>query len=379
MKYCQQMPIWNTNLRRNISYITWMLYNNKDTFYNTTNPILAIKVAQQLMYMKFNAIELRGNKVEPYERKKIDDVKDIIAHLEANKGDIVQFKEYVIVTYENESEFTLEAFKAFKKQQSASSAPASAPESAPKASESAPASAPALRETVSISTKEQARQEQSRKEQAKQLGKEAQVKLPELKPVPQKDLSNPTSKKFDIVGFTINKGMSSYAIPEEQKEKVLEVLPTILRNNLKDENVLLNVSDITINQKKVKQTRARIEFKEFLSIRETLQINDRKPLQPTQFETTGKNAGNPLNVWLFIVPATIKISENTNEQDKKYFEVINKLAEDELVKIASIMESIIERQKFAQSSRASSAQSPGDRGEAMTSRGPYRHLQTNEE
>ena len=53
-------------------------------------------------------------------------------------------------------------------------------------------------------------------------------------------------------------------------------------------------------------------------------------------------------------------------QDKDYFKAINKLAEDELVKIASIMEGIIERQKNAQSSRASSAQSPGNRGRGAT-------------
>ena len=203
-----------------------------------------------------------------------------------------------------------------------------------KEASSASESAPVLHEKVHPSAEELAQ-----KEQAKQLAQEAVQVQQALTPVSSRDISNPTSKKFDIVGYTINKQsqQSTYVIPEKQKATVLKVLPQELKVKLESQDVKLSED----------RTKARIEFNDFLSIKEILQqINERLDLQPTQFKTTDKEGniiGNPLNVWLFIVPAHVKIGERITQQEKDYFDAIKKIREEELEKILSIMNSIIKQ------------------------------------
>ncbi len=280
----------------------------------------------------------------------IEEIGFIIKHLTNNEKDIKIFNKYIkeIIFEKDDYTFTFDDFKKFKTSQPPSSA-----------------SEPVLRTRVPTSPEKQAE-----KEQAQKLGAEAQEKRSALKSTIPKDPLNPTSKKFDIVGFTINKQgqHSTYVIPEQQKTKVLEVLPQELKDQLKSEDVQL-----------LENKKARIEFKNFLSIKEILQqINERKPLQPTQFKTTDKEGNiteKPLNVWLFIVPMTYNLDQIT--QDNEYFDAINKIEEEELKKIAFKMEDIIKQLQPV-------AQSPGGRGGrggrggqarggSMTSRGPYRH------
>ena len=236
--------------------------------------------------------------------------------------------------------FTYSDFQKYLRQQiyPAAAGPASA-----LAASTAPVS-PALRETVFPNS-----------ELSKQLAEEAKQ---QLRAVPQKNPSTPFSKKFDIVGFTITKysNISSYVIPDDQKEKVLEVLPPELKEKLLNKNVQL----ITINR----IMRARIEFKDDLPIKNILgEINERENPQPIVFETTvSRSAGKPLKVWLFIVPMTFKIDVDTIDADIPYLEAINKLTENEFKKISSIMEGI--NQPVSKSPGGSAA--PTLASEAMT-------------
>jgi hypothetical protein len=269
----------------------------------------------------------------PSEIEKIEEIYNIIEHLDKNGDDIQLFNRYIKeeILKKEDYTFTFDDFEQFKEQLKTASQAPPAPSVA-----SSPTQA-FIRERVPPSSEVLAQQVLAEK-----LSKEAQVKHSELKPVPQKDPKNPTSKKFDIVGFTINKQgqRSTYVIPEQQKTTVLEVLPRELKDQLENENVQL-----------LENKKARIEFKNFLLIKEILrQINERESLLPTKFLTTGKTQGNTLLVWLFIVPMTYNLDKNT--QNKEYFDAINKIEEEELKKIAFIMDGIIKgRQPVAQSLR----------------------------
>ena len=360
MNYHTQILTWKMLKDWTIVIVTWMLYNKHNNllsdsyefFKDIKNAIVAIKVAQQLMYMKFDAIKIRERKeVKPEEIQKVAGVSVIIDYLDKENDDIAIFKEYVKDAYseKNVDYMTIEDFKAFKLQRT-SPAPvpvrvrASVAAAGPASSATAGPAFPTLESSVLASPVSSALSEKG---------------YTGPKKIAQKDPSNPVSKKFDIVGFTITKesNISSYVIQENQKEKVLEVLPPELKKKSKD-------VEFSKDHKK-----ARIEFTEDLSIKVILnEINDRKDPQPTIFQTTGKKSGNPLNVWLFIVPVTYKIDENTDEPNKPYLEAINKLAEDELVKIASRMEGIKE-------GRQPVAQSPGGKAVVASTSQPYRTQQ----
>jgi hypothetical protein len=308
-----------------ISFLPYLslLYRNQ---YFKDNAKLAIDFAKELIKMKFDAIEIRkslGHRLNELGIESIDSdrgkfrqqtgqIDEIIKYINNDANKIKMFIEYVIEQNIYSSVPTLTGFKRYELSKAS---PASVPVSALASS--------AFRKTVPPITKQLAAEAMLQQQQQQQL-----------RAVPQKNLSNPFSKKFDIVGFTIIKDSNiSYVIPDDQKEKVLEVLSPELKKKSKDVK-------LSSDQKK-----ARIEFTEDLPIKDILnEINDRKDPQPIVFETTGsRSAGKPLNVWLFIVPMTFKIDVGTNDADRPYLEAINKLADDELEKIASIMEGIIKQ------------------------------------
>ena len=390
-----QILTWNMYKFWTIVFVIYMFYNRlkpfdvvNEVFKDDNNAIVALKVAQQLMYMKFEAMEIReGKKVDDVEMRTVRGVSVIIDYLDKKKNDIAIFKEYVKDAYEKKVEYIhLDDFIKFKLQQ-LSSAPIASSPAAARASSSALATAlapvspapvrasrassalassapiasasPALGSSASFASLRASPASSNPASASSNPASAAPASPAPASSVPQKDHSNPFSKKFDIVGFTITKesDISPYVIPDDQKEKVLEVLSPELKKKSKDVKLL---SD---------QKKARIEFTEDLPIKDILnEINDRKDPQPTIFQTTGKKSGNPLNVWLFIVPVTYKIDENTDEPNKPYLEAINKLAEDELVKIASRMEGIKE-------GRQPVAQSPGGKAVVASTSQPYRTQQ----
>jgi hypothetical protein len=382
-----QILTWNMYKDWTIVFVIYMFYNRpkpydvvNEVFKDTENAIVALKVAQQLMYMKFDAIEIReGTEVDEVEMRKVIRVSDIISHLEKNKSDIAIFKEYVKDAQEKETGYIhLNIFKDFKKQRISAAA---GPASTSAATSPAPVSASALAHASTATSP--APVSASALAHASTAGPASSPASSALASSDRRDivLPSPVSKKFDIVGFTITKDFktSSYAIPDDQKEKVLEVLevlPPDLKKKLKSNDVKLSRDHI----------KARIEFNDDLPIKDILRkINERENPQPTKFLTTDPKLGNSFNVWLFIVPITYKIDEKTNETDRQYLDAINKLTENEFKKIASIMEGIkkiyVQQSPRGSAVRASvgQSQSTNDRGGqagSMSSRGPYRHPST---
>lgn len=187
------------------------------------------------------------------------------------------------------------------------------------------------------------------------------------------DTSNPQTDKFDVLGFTINREhkLTSYVIPPEQTDKVLELLPSKLREQINRETPIKLIDE---------NTKARITFKQRLSIKETLgQVNNFDSPIKVNFTTA---SGKPLNVYLFMVPMTYRINDSTGEGILPTFEVINELAEKEMDKIMKAMETKAKKRVEAPSSPAQ-APSRGrggivrgitsSRGGSLSSRGPYRH------
>jgi hypothetical protein len=304
---------WFVDSTRTFIHYLGLLYQSQ---YFKDNAELAINIAKELMKMKFNAIEIREVIPQKLSRLGIQNIEldkdqfktqtgqinDIFEDINNDAGKINIFIDYVIKQNMKNSVPTVNGFREYVSELSKAS--------------------PTLRETVPSSP-----------EQAKQLAVEAVRQQQQLRTVSQKDPSNPFSKKFDIVGFTITKDfiISPYVIPYDQKEKVLEVLPQELRGQLGNADVQLLLEN----------KKARIEFTNFLSIKETLrQINNRKDIKPTEFKTTGQKSGKQLNVWLFIVPMTYNLDQ-IKQENIQYFDAINKIEGEELINIAIIMEGII--------------------------------------
>jgi hypothetical protein len=151
---------------------------------------------------------------------------------------------------------------------------------------------------------------------------------------------NPTTKKFDIIGFTINKDGKpvAYAIPLEQVEKVLELLPRELKNN-RDQQMPIELLP------KDKNTHARVTFTNSLSIIDTLNAVKNEIPKKVQF-TTPPPSSKPLNVYLFIVPMTYPINEQT--KNREYYEAINEIEKAEMAKIHQAMNKQAEQRKQAQ-------------------------------
>jgi hypothetical protein len=159
------------------------------------------------------------------------------------------------------------------------------------------------------------------------------------------DPANPTTKKFDIIGFTINRDgqPTPYVIPSDQTEKALELLPPELMEQVKE---LKNYGKNT-----------RVIFTPPLLIRKTLDdLNNYKNPKKVSFTTQPKrqpqSQPQPLTVYLFIVPMTYPINDQINDINRPYYEAINKITELEMQNINDAMIKQAEQRKQAQQQSA---------------------------